>query len=1819
MKIASKTRLSFRKLFIAMLAVGPMAVLPSPLWAVLPTASSYTVTNGTVSLQSSSATTVNINFTDKSILTWGTTAGTAAAPNRLVVDGTTITNFIVDTGDTWNFASTGSILNKVSKGTNTTATVAAVGANPAVSVNGAAAIINGQLLGSNAKVFILGNGGIVLGGGAQVNTQGLVLSTIAEQSDGTFITLGDLLYQGASQGDITIGSGAVGATSVTAGGNLSATAGAITTPGSLSVGGDLVLKTVTAASPITLSGTTTVNGNFTATSNNGVIGQAAASTVTVGVATTGTQTATFNSGTAVTTLNLATNDFERVVATTSGAAGTVTLRDANIVTLGASSIGGDLSVTADGQTGTTSISTDGAVAVTGNANFVSTGSAGSGVTIANGSSVTGTITAQTAGGAASFTTAGNTTLGVIKTNNAATGTATALAATTTTDAVAGTVTAVTLTAGTTSPIYTGNMSVTISSPIAALTPLLKVETVNITDPGSGYTQGAAVTFSTSTGTTATGTLNVNASGGVTSIALTNAGGAGYTSFPTITFPATPAGGTAAKATVLANLSGVTIANAGSGQTTAVSTVIGGGGATQATVTPTVTVDTVTAIGAFTAGSGYTSMPSIVVTHPNAAAVPAVASAVRNTAGLVTSVTISNSGVGYGATAPTAAFLAVSVANNYSAGAITGNATGTITNTGALTSGQGVTLRGSSVTTGAAMTTGTNAIASFTSNAGAITFGGGTVTANRVTVNATGGDVGLAAGGNISTSGRAQDANSFTSTGTIALDNIAGAQLALGLAAGQQLNITAPNATIRSTNNITLGTANVTGNLTLRAGSVNGGNGANRTIALGREVGSSATTAKVGGTLTVTTDGSGGITQNADSLLEVFGAVNARTGYNNQDSVAANPLIAGGNIALDANSVVGALTPSVRFGAVSANTGLGGGSVIIAESTGINLGAITASSLTANSTTGSISDSGALAVGTANFWVTGANNVVLDVATNSIGVITVTGGVDNSFTAINSAVELRSTTGSTGNTTIGTNNLFAVSLGNVVTTGNVIVNSGSYINVLGNASITGSLTLNATGNLTNASTFSADYAGTATRANATGNVTAVAASNLQMLSFATAPTVTVVGGAEPTTLATGPTLTVTNGIVGLGAYVASGTGYTIPPTVSLSAPALGGTQATATATIAGGIVTGFTLTNAGAGYAAAPIATLTGGGDPFTVATVTANLGPTGQIATFTVTNNATNGGADPYVSTKPLRVDIAGATNTSILQSAGTLKVGGDTTISSPGNALLFRNNDFANVVLNSTTGGALLYDVNNVWVAGTAGGNVAVWSGSNGTGSTMDATMQPFTEANPWAVTLGQLNVGSLNVTAGNGGAGNSGRITQTANSTIHSFAAAYFTTSNNSITVGNAGNNFGRVGLTSGGGAITFVESGTIKLGDLSTGNGNTSLTSTFGGIIEDPSANVTISQGSGGTMTLTSANGSILLGNVDHVAGGGTTTGALNIVNASAPTGAVKLTGTGNVTLGNIDANSLTVASGNNISQNNAAKVFGTSTFSATNNIALTNNANNFGRVFLTTTAVAATIAITEGSTLNLGRVTMAGSATGTFMATSISGDIVDTGLGGVRPAGTVALPGTGIVTLSAASGNITLDDPTTDFPSTGGLVFSANNVTLSPLGGTALYLGGSGQTAMATGNLTVTSATGSIFNAGPVNVTGDAFFQSGSGDILMTNSSNNFGTVKFAGKIVSITEAGHLSLVTGSSATGAATFTTAGGNIDIVNRGGTINVNSTALFNASGSITLPKLIQVTDTVTVSAAGTKDLSKLSVSGDLGNKTPQNFGTGTYLPPLP
>jgi hypothetical protein len=77
---------------------------------------------------------------------------------------------------------------------------------------------------------------------------------------------------------------------------------------------------------------------------------------------------------------------------------------------------------------------------------------------------------------------------------------------------------------------------------------------------------------------------------------------------------------------------------------------------------------------------------------------------------------------------------------------------------------------------------------------------------------------------------------------------------------------------------------------------------------------------------------------------------------------------------------------------------------------------------------------------------------------------------------------------------------------------------------------------------------------------------------------------------------------------------AGTGYTgLTPTVTISAPPAGGTQATATATVTGDVITAITVTAPGSGYLTVPTVTISAPGEGGTQATATANIAPNTSV------------------------------------------------------------------------------------------------------------------------------------------------------------------------------------------------------------------------------------------------------------------------------------------------------------------------------------------------------------------------------------------------------------------------------------------------------------------------------------------------------------------------------------------------------------------------------------------------------------------------------
>lgn len=1176
----------------------------------------------------------------------------------------------------------------------------------------------------------------------------------------------------------------------------------------------------------------------------------------------------------------------------------------------------------------------------------------------------------------------------------------------------------------------------------------------------------------------------------------------------------------------------------------------------------------------------------------------------------------------GATISTTGGLVLSTLNESSSGAFTsfgdlaynGASNGNITVGATASVGGNLTAIAGGITYGAPSIAGDLVLRSVTSGS-AISLpttsisGNLSITTNNATITHTGGIT-------VGTTNGTQTTTLNSGTGAVVL----------GLAPNdfKVLSVVTANATdvsVSDSDGITLAASTVGGNLTVTAGGVLNATGIATSGALTIGGNASFTTTTNNSAITIAngstiagsfnaTSNSGVVTANVTGNLTTG---NISSGIRNTVVTTGANLTIGGAIVSSNNTTTPGVTltgTNVTFAGGSVNNT---GPVTMNAAGNVTLGTITANQITARATGDVLQNSGTIVttnnttgtslfvagnyinVNQANSFAsgqtlqfTGANVDFYNRNNITLGTTNVTGNV-----ALNTTVANRNIVLGTGvGTGVGQNIVIGGILSATTTgTGTITDNDYSSLNVAGGLNLStgsGAITLNAAnafGSLSENTQFGRINAST------TGEITLVETTSLNLGN--------ITGGNLIATSLTGD-------IIDSGVLNISTLSYFSLPMGSLT---LGNTSSSlARVSIQGGVnssivsnntLTLHTTTNTTGNLS---LTTNNGAGVALTGGNVAGSL-TVNSNGTVSVTDATTRVGGN-------LGLMAAGAVTDT---APGTLVVGGNATLSSATSLVLDGANDFRNVVINNSTGTVTIADINDLTISGRTDGALTATAGAALTGAI----------ANPWSLTLGNLHVNSLVVASGNGGGGPSGALTQAAGTNIHSETLSRFTAQDANIVIGNNGNSFGRVELfvngTSASRTVTLVEDSTLKVGNLSS-RGTTTLTSRFGSIIEDPDNNVVITNN--GTLSANAAGGSILIGNTTHTAG--TTTGNVTAFTANAPAGAVAVITNNNIALGNVTALSLTVTASNQTTQSGRLNIFGTANITSGNNITLSNTTNNFGRVFLTTTnATNGNIQIVEGGTLNLGGVTMAAAATANFTATSVNGDIIDTGLGGVRPGGMIASPGTGAVSFTATNGNITLDDPTTDFASNSGVSFAGGNVTFAVLGQTPLLLGAQGVTSTA-GNLTATSATGNIGNNGNLTVTADASFQTGNGNITVTQPDNRFGAVRFNAAGVGgtgqvrINQANDINIITGSSATGTAEFISSGA-ITIVNRGGTVSLGSTGNFTASGSIVLPRLIQSVGTLTVFSPSLKDLSALSQSADLAGKAPVNLGAGTYVPPAP
>lgn len=1079
---------------------------------------------------------------------------------------------------------------------------------------------------------------------------------------------------------------------------------------------------------------------------------------------------------------------------------------------------------------------------------------------------------------------------------------------------------------------------------------------------------------------------------------------------------------------------------------------------------------------------------------------------------------------------------------------------------------------------------------------------------------------------------------------------------------------AGNVAIRDANIISLGASTIGGDLRVTAG----GNGGNTAIAStgALTIGGNAhfiqnTTGNSGVSIAHSSSVGGQLLANVSNSAVSFngvgnlttGAINVSAGARSELSITTNGAltVAGaidvtgtadrGSITLTGASInqTGNVTTVLGNGTVSLNAT--SGNISLANVTNTGTGGV--SLRTAG---GNISQASSTLITTSNVSQTSTINVGTGTA-NLTNANAFAAGSPGSILQITAGNATINNTGSAGTLRIGTTNVTNnLTILNDSGNNNVILGVGTGTGAQ-NVTVTGNLnvTVAGTGTITDGDFGAFNIGGGLNLTAGTGAVTldaAVAngglAPSVQLGQVRVNSSGSAITVAERTTLnlgnMTGASLNATStqgDIINTGDLAISGTANFTTSGASTSV-ITNGTNSIGTAnfigsggalTVGSGGVTLGSSTNVSAGDDLL-ITSTNGGNITLSGATIGGSLMVTSANAVVVAGDTSTTVGGNLSLTAANSGATSIDATAVLPAVADGRLIVSGETTIASSGGVVLKGGNDFmGGVVLNQagSTGGVEIYDINNLTISGAAGGAVDARAGA--TSLSIDA---------PWNLVLGNIAVASLLAVAGNGGGGNSGTLTQASGTSFNvngNFTAA---TTNGAITLANSQNSAGRVSFITNGNVslgatttqtnasatINYAEDNTVRLGNVAS-NSNITIRSNFGSVVEDTTVATNIN--SRATMNVSAPNGNIHLGNTTTT----TTTTTANIAAfiANAPSGAVAVTGNNNIALGNIAANSLVVTATNNITQTGVIHVFGAANFTTTATgdarvVTLTNNANNFGPISVTLGNATGTVTVNEDSTLNLRRITMLGGGNATITATSVNGDIIDTGFAGVVLGGNATTPGSGVVTLTAVNGNITLDDPSTDIRTSSGLAFNAKDVTLSVLGNVAapLVLGAASAPSTATGNLTVTNLLGGIANAGAMTAGGTAFFQTPSGNINIGSAGVGFGILRFIGQQVSIAEAGNMDIATGSSATGAANLVSSGGNIGIVNiGGGAVTFASTVNLTANGNITPGNLLQAAGLLRVSHTGTANLGGLSIGSNLNGITPVDAGTGPYVAPNP
>jgi filamentous hemagglutinin family protein len=1059
------------------------------------------------------------------------------------------------------------------------------------------------------------------------------------------------------------------------------------------------------------------------------------------------------------------------------------------------------------------------------------------------------------------------------------------------------------------------------------------------------------------------------------------------------------------------------------------------------------------------------------------------------------------------------------------------------------------------TTGAVTVKDTNAIgldginaSTLTINAGgAVTQSSGVIAVNGTSsVTTSAGVINLGAantfGGGVAAV--APGAVTLRSSGALLLDHVAGQSLtatsngAITQNAGDTVNIVTVAAFNAGAGDVTIGNAgNTIGTFaatTTGHASVTEGGG----IQLGNIS---------AGQLSVDTSGSGGVViQAAGTTVHTTAGTNITSGA--------------GNITLDQANTIDSFAATTT------------GTVAVTNSQALALGNISA---------------GTLAVTTSNDNVTQAGGGTLAV-TGAVSVNAGTGAV--TLNHANSAASFGATGGAVSYTGAGNvvlDNVTATSLAvdSSAANGTVTQSGGKTLHVNGATAVnagSGDITLANAGD--NFGSFGATTTGAVTvRDSGTLGLDGITASTLTVNAGGA---ITQTSGVVDVTGATAVTTTTGDITMGAANTFAGGVAATAPGNVSLrsaGALVLGHVSgATLTATAAGPITQSDTLNITGA-------AAFNAGTGDVTIANAGNTLGSFGATTSGHASVSENGALALGNVNVGQLTVDTSAA-NGAVTQAAGTtLRVTGDTAVTSGSGAITLTKNNALDT-FQASSGGAVAVTGTGALVLENISANTLTVNASGTGASVAQAAATALTVANGTTVNAGTNTVslanansyGHLAVTGGAvtvGASGNltldnvnattlavdtsavNGAVAQTASTSIKTTGAATFATGTGNVALTQSGNSIAVLNATTSG-SVSVANAGAIALGNIGTA---TLAVDTHAG-------NGAVSQVGGSALNITGA-ASINAG-----------TGAITLdqtVNAGSLVlsgGAVALTNATGLTLGNVTASSLaldTHAGNGAIAQNGGATltVSGATTVNAgTGNVTLdqANQLGSFGATSagavvvndtgslalngvqagaLTATAggaltqAAGTAVVTTGAaTLDAGAasdITLANagnhfgggvSATGRSISLRDSGNLVVNAVHPDAAAGSLSLVAGGSLNIApgdinTGSGDLTLSAGASI--ATGGNL-SGHNVTLNGAGVTI------GNDVNASGTLAITSTGGIAQTAASViNAQGAATFTANGGDIVLGTAANTFaGGVTASGGNVTIAANGLSATVTGT---------------------------------------------------------------------------------------